>query len=236
MKNDINICYLIDDKFLELTLKSIEYIQKFYRGEEHQLNFFIIGTNQFDVPETITYIPTCSPDLPLLHQRAFIPEMINTDKLIFLDSDTITTTCISKLWDTDLQSNIVGAVQSSQTPCVNTLIEKWDFNFAPFVHNREAMYFDAGVMMIDCVKWKANNITQKTLDVFETYQHTKYRGHDEPGFTISLANNWLSLDEKWNYIPSSRPNRTKGWKRSYIMQWAGDDNEKLRHDHFYTTW
>ena len=231
----INICYLIDHKFLDLTLKSIQYIETFFKSSKHELKFYIIGIDEFDVPDNITYIKSSYLSLPLLHQRVYIPKMLGVSRVIFLDSDTITTTCISKLWETDLKDNIIGAVTSSHVPTVRASVAAWKFNFPPFTDQDilELPYFDAGMMLIDCNKWIDSKIPEKTLKIFKTYAHTKYSGHDEPGFSTTLRDKWLKLDERWNYIPNSSKNRNR-WKRSYIMQWAGGGCDKLLHDHFYT--
>ena len=232
---DINICYLIDREFLSLTLKSIESIKTFFKSREHKLCFYIIGIDEFEVPVGINYIKSSCTYLPLLHQRVYIPEMLGVDKVIFLDSDTLAMTCISKLWDIDLGDNIIGAVQSSNVLTIRDSAKAWQFDFPPFDNetNLDALYFDAGMMVIDCKRWIDNKVPEQTLEIFKTYKHTKYSGHDEPGFCTVLRDKWLQLDERWNYIPNSVVNRDK-WRLSYIMQWAGDGCDKPLHDHFHT--
>ena len=230
MKTDINICYLINDSFLKLTLESINYIKKFFKSKKHNLKFYIIGINDFNVPDDITFIKSSHPELPILWQRMYIPDMVGVDKLIFIDSDTVTTTCISKLWDTDLNDNVIGAAQHAIVNNVDYIISKWGLNFPPFTEFKNQPYFNCGVILMDCVKWNEQNITQKCIDMFKTYDNSKYRGWDEPAWNMALMNNWKRLDDMWNYYPGEGGE----YKRAYITHYYGQSNtRKPKHNMFF---
>lgn len=217
MKQDIHICYLINDKFLDLTLNSIKYIKLFFKSKNHKLKFHIIGINDFTVPAGINYIKSNYTYLPILHQRAYIPHMLGVDRVIFIDSDTVTTTCISKLWDVDLNGNIIGAVQHYISETIGSMIDYWSFDFPPYIHYRDKPYFNCGVIVMDCKKWIDNNIAERCLQEFKVYENTIRCGWDEPGFNIVLMNNWKRLDSRWN----DYPDKGAKYKKTYITHYYG---------------
>ena len=223
----INICYLINGKSLQLTLDSMNYIKRFFRAANYNLKFYIIGIDEFNVPEDVTFIKSTHIELPLLWQRMYISEMLNIDKVIFLDSDTVTSTCISKLYNIDLEGNTIGAVQHQISPIMNDWIAGYNLRFAPFTDIPSAPFFNCGVMVIDCKKWLERNITDKCLEVFKTYEHTRHIKRDEPAFNVALFNDWLQLDERWNYLPRG------SYKKAFITHYYGQYfGSKPRHNMF----
>ena len=117
----INICYMINEKYMPLTMKSIENLKRCFRSKKHQLKIYIIGIDDFDVPDDVTFIKSDYTDLPILWQRVYMPEMLGVDKFIFIDSDTIAMTCVSKLWDIDIGDNILAAAQHLQCQTFETI-------------------------------------------------------------------------------------------------------------------
>ena len=106
MKENINICYCINKNHVDLTLKSISYIRKFFKNQKYKLKFFICSTDIFKLPNDLNYINIQS-DLNIIHQHCMLPDFINVDRMIYLDSDTIAMTCISKLWEIDIGNKII---------------------------------------------------------------------------------------------------------------------------------
>ena len=216
---DIHVCYMINELYLPLTLTSIEHMRRSFRSKKHRLNIHIIGIEQFDVPDDINFILSPHQSMPILWQRVYIPEMIGTDQVIFIDSDTITTTCISKLWETNLDGNVIGAVQHLQCETFKELVSNWrSLDKKPFNDHPEKKYFNCGVLLIDNKKWIHGNYAEKCLDAIELYKNTKYRGYDEPGFNLMLIDKWKELDKRWNYIPLPGRPRTI----PYILHYYGE--------------
>ena len=199
MKQDINICYLISSDYLQLTLTSIDYIKRFYKSNKYNLRFIIIGTDIFSVPRDILYIQSKCPELPLMHQRSHIPDMLDINRVIFLDSDTVTTTCISKLWEIELSNNIIAGVIHYYYPTFESMYKFYDLDFTPFNNRKDSLFFNGGVMLIDCNKWKENGITHKCMELFNLCKGTGAENRNELGLNVALMNNWKQLDERWNY-------------------------------------
>jgi lipopolysaccharide biosynthesis glycosyltransferase len=215
----IHICYMINEAYLPLTLESIGHVKRSFRSKEHELNIHIVGIEEFTVPDDITFTLTSYRTLPILWQRVYIPEMIGVDRVIFMDSDTITTTCISKLWDIDLGENVIGAVQHLQCTTFGELVNNWKaMDREPFNKHEEKEYFNCGVMLIDCQRWIEGNYPEKCLEAIKMYNNTQYKGYDEPGFNLVLIDKWQKLDKRWNYIPLPQKDRII----PYILHYYGE--------------
>ena len=82
--NNINICYTINNnkKYIDLTLESISSIKRFFRSKKYRLNFFIISEDKLNLPDYITNIISPYKGIPLMHQRIYISELLNVDKVI----------------------------------------------------------------------------------------------------------------------------------------------------------
>lgn len=215
----INICYMINEKYMPLTMKSIENLKRCFRSKKHQLKIYIIGIDDFDVPDDVTFIKSDYTDLPILWQRVYMPEMLGVDKFIFIDSDTIAMTCVSKLWDIDIGDNILAAAQHLQCQTFGQLIKNWpSMDRSPFNKDPELPYFNCGVMMIDCKRWIDGDYANKCLDAIKLYTDTPHWGYDEPGYNHVLKHKWYQLSTKWNYLPLSDKNR----KIPYILHYYGE--------------
>ena len=160
-------------------------------------------------------------------QRIHLSELLGVDKVIFLDSDTVTTTCISRLWETDLQGKTIAAAQLYKLPTFNDVILKYGFDFKPFVNNKDSIYFNCGVMLIDCKRWVKRNLLQKCIDAGALYKDTTHDKSEEPAFNIALMDDWLQLDARWNYYPQGQ------YRRAFITHYYGEYfGEKPRHNMF----
>lgn len=216
----INICYMINHAYLNLTLESIQHIKKSFKSKNHTLKFYIIGIDDFDTPEGIEFIKSPYGNMPILHQRVYIPELLNVDRVIFIDSDTITLRCISKLWETDLQNNVIGACQHCECDTFGRLLHNWrTMQFSPYTDvDKKLPYFNCGVMLMDCKKWREQQLDIKCLQAIDLYKHTRYKGYDEPGFNLVLLDKWKMLNKKWNYLPSP----DESYTRCYILHYYGE--------------
>ena len=215
----INICYMINQTYLPLTLTSIEHVKKFFRSKKHELKFFIIGIDDFKVPDDIEFIKSDHIDMPILWQRVYMPQMLGVDKFIFIDSDTIAMTCISKLWKMDLKDNVLAAAQHLQCRTFGQLVANWPpLNMPPFNDELDLPYFNCGVMMIDSNKWIDGNYHEQCLDAIKLYSKTRYWGYDEPGYNYVLKNKWLQLDTRWNHLPITGRDMIK----PYILHYYGE--------------
>jgi len=198
--DNINICYTIDKNHVELTLNSISYIQKFFKSKKYKLSFYIVSNDNLILPDFINY-KKINTKYNILQQRFLLPEIIGLDKIIFLDSDTIAMTCISKLWDINLEGKVAGGCILKPIPNFNKLIKTWQFNFEPFNKIKNKPYYNTGVLLIDCNLWNNKNITKKCKEFLLTYKDTMHKNTEEPCMNAALVDDIITIDERWNYCP-----------------------------------
>jgi len=215
----INICYVINDSkpFINLTLNSIYLIKKFFRSNKHVLNFYILSENKLELPNDITNIISPYKNIPLLWQRMYISELIGKSKVIFLDSDTMVYTCISKLWNIDIGDNIVGMAPHYCMHDIQSMIKHYSLqNYKMFDEKKHIKkYYNAGVVLINCNKWLEENMTSKCLKAYEHIGDTNHYKNDEPVYNIVLSDHIYELDEVWNYFPR------ESYKRANIVHYYG---------------
>ena len=113
-----------------------------------------------------TKLPTDKTTWPQnIYLRLFIPNIlpINVDRYLVMDVDMINCKDITQLWQTGLGGKIIAAVQDPRVP---TFANSWGgiANYKELSFDGDTKYFNSGLMLVDAQKWKAENITQKTLD------------------------------------------------------------------------
>ena len=214
----MKICYLISENYLSLTLNSINYVKQFSSSPE-ELEFIIFhfgDLNSVELDNSINKIKIDKLDYPFFIHRALMFDKMN-EKVIFLDSDTICLTDIKKLYNINLEDNLIGAVQH------NWLVdhEKAFTVYKPtealskFIQKDKCKFFNAGVMLVDCKKWREINATNKIFNFFETYRGEWYDWNDEVALNCLFGRNLCKfIDDRWNY------NQRK-FGRPYIKHYYG---------------
>lgn len=139
------------------------------------------------LPST-TYLRLLSPYI--------VPE--NAKKVIYLDVDMIVLDDLNNLFDIDMQGHPIAAV-SDITKVVSC--EKAGIpNYKELGLNADDKYFNAGLLLIDVERWKANNYSEIVLDNIKRYkEHVVY--DDQYGLNVTFARNWFELSELWNWYP-----------------------------------
>lgn len=121
------------------------------------------------------------------------------DKIIYLDSDLIVRSDITKLWNVSIGGKIIGAVPDvgAQTRYVSS--SKAITLYQQMKIPKKCLYFNAGVLLIDIVQWNKLNCREK----IEKYciENKKYINfHDQDALNAILWNSWYRLDYTWNVI------------------------------------
>ena len=160
-------------------------------------------------------LPVDNSSLPLnIYIRLFIPYFIpqNTKRVIFLDVDMIMLADISELWNIDIGDNIIGAVQDQFIQTVN----RWGgiSNHEDLGIAADNKYFNAGLMLIDILKWENADITNKVLKCLaDNKKHIMFQ--DQYGLNAVLAKHWFSLSPLWNRFANSED------ERPYLIHFTG---------------
>jgi len=125
-------------------------------------------------------------------------------RAVWLDCDVLVRGDLGELWNTELAACDVAAVPDQVVPLASSR--------GGIARHRElgisdAKYFNAGVMVIDLVAWRAHLVTVRALD----YLRRSWKSvvfWDQEGLNVALAGRWLELPAMWNCNVSLPANRT----------------------------
>ena len=114
--------------------------------------------------------------------RYFVADFVKEDKALYVDCDLVITKNLDDLFATDLHDYPLAAVR--------------DFGGRAYF-GREI--FNAGVLLINNVLWKQENMTQKLIDLTNEW-HDKVDQADQSILNMLFENKWLELDFDYNHI------------------------------------
>lgn len=176
----INIAFAIDGKYtphLEALLKSICYYNKnvnfyvlhndipaeWFEGIQcklqkmgHNLFSIHISDDIFKDYKTLEHISSSSS-----YYRFLIPKLINQDRVLYLDADIIVNGSLRDFYYSDLENTPVGVVRDYCT--------MQTFPFPYLDESASKNYFNSGVLLIDCIKWRNEEIVGILLETAKEY-------------------------------------------------------------------
>ena len=209
-----------DDKFtpfLAVTISSICYNTK------HFINFYILDSNikkfnKIRINNLTKKFKNCNIEFIKIdtekyfsnfkinkqwnintYFRFLIPELKqNIQKAIYLDCDIVVLDDIVQLYEENLENKIIGAIPEyhyTVSAVLNTVKNKCDINC-------NHKYFNAGVMLIDCDKWRQNSVTTKLFEIEKKYRD-KLTFLDQDVLNKCFEHNYMELNIKYNIMHSS---------------------------------
>ncbi|MFC3024241.1 glycosyltransferase family 8 protein [Vibrio zhugei] len=129
-----------------------------------------------------------------LFMDRYLPE--SCEKVIYLDCDLLILDDLTKLWRCDLKGNAVGAVSDLCSPTA----------FA----KRESPYFNSGVLLIDILKWKSDDVSHRAVSFLRDASHDiKYL--DQDALNHLYCHQWTELNLRWNVQPAIYSAHDKGF-------------------------
>ncbi|WP_309739432.1 MULTISPECIES: glycosyltransferase family 8 protein [unclassified Chamaesiphon] len=134
--------------------------------------------------------------------RILIPEVLPAEinKVIYLDCDLVVKGNLAELWQYQLGDNYILAAQDTWIRYVSTA--NGLLNYRELGISADAKYFNAGVLVINLQKWRADDFCNQSMDYL---QHNKQfvRWHDQDILNPLLAGKWGQIDPKWNFNSTS---------------------------------
>lgn len=121
--------------------------------------------------------------------KFFMADLLpDIDKLLYLDCDLIVKTSLNELYDTDLKSNLIAAVE--------------DVGYTYWCkHNEELklkfLCMNSGVMLVNCDLWRKEKLSDKLVACAQDHDKVGF-GQDQPVLNFVLRDRVLFLPFKWN--------------------------------------
>ncbi|KAI5418259.1 putative galacturonosyltransferase-like 1, partial [Lathyrus oleraceus] len=143
-------------------------------------------------------------DCPLNYARTYLADLLPfcITRVVYLDSDLILVDDIAKLAATPLRSNTVIAAPEycGANFSIYFTPSFWSnpslsLTFA----NREACYFNTGVMVIDLERWRSGDYTTMIREWMELQKRMRiYELGSLPPFLLVFAGRITPVDHRWN--------------------------------------
>lgn len=212
----IPIFYACDDNFVKYTIVSLKSIMenasKKYHYIIHILNTAIceekrkimydMAAENFEVRfEDVTdHLRSVDSQLPLrdyysktTYYRIFIADMFpEYDKAVYIDSDTIVSGDISRLYEQELGVHYVGAAHEQamiQEDTYGAYVEK-------VLGIDRNNYFNAGVLLINCKQFREKNVLRQFTQLLQSYNFVVTQ--DEDYLNMICKNHVYWLEQTWN--------------------------------------
>jgi lipopolysaccharide biosynthesis glycosyltransferase len=176
-------------------------------------------------PRPLPHVQTASS-----YYRLLIGELLPSDRrrALYLDADTIVRGPIDELLDLDLGGAVLAAVPHVELP------EKLDLSALDLPP--DAPYFNAGVLRIDLVRWRDEQIGVRGLDALAALPAEAVPMMDQDVLNHVLHGRWKPVSPTWNHTPwnvdPTHPEHSA--PEPTIVHYAGPDkpwNYRSRHDY-----
>ena len=209
--NYINICFAINDSYTNhccILIKSIlAKIKKKYSLRIYIFHNNLSEPNKSKILKTSNYcahfiqvdstsvselpIPKYSHFCEVNYFRLLIPRFLpDIDKVIYLDSDIIVNTDISDLWEIELEENYLA--------CVEDNISESDRIRELTPLDNDFKYYNSGVLLLNCRKFRAENIENKLFAFGKKYYNQIYIV-DQDLLNAVVNKQILYINKNWNY-------------------------------------
>lgn len=155
------------------------------------------------------------------YYRFLIPEIKpDLDKALYLDSDLAINSSLSELYNIDLKDAFCAVCKEENNSyleinCKNTEVKN---------------YFNSGVMLINCKKWREENIFEKLIENTDfLFKENRLKFLDQDVLNYTFRENVIFADKKFNFqangMAAEKPkeipvivhynSRKKPWKKGY---------------------
>ncbi|WP_367566816.1 glycosyltransferase family 8 protein [Lacrimispora sp.] len=149
-----------------------------------------------DLRERFSYeVDTGGFDLSIM-ARLFIGEVLppDTDRVLYLDCDTVVLASLKRLWETELDSSILGAVME---PTIYPSIKE-EIGLLP-----DEPYFNSGVLLIDMKRWRTEYAGKLLLDFYCSRGGKLFAG-DQDTINGALKGKIKPLPPRYNFFTNYR--------------------------------
>ncbi len=215
-KDIIPIFYACDDAFVKYTIVSLKSMIENASIDRNYKIHILYAEISDEMMDKLLELQNCSFEivfvnvkaelekigkiLPLRHYyskttyyRLFIAELFpEYKKAIYIDSDTVILGDISKLYDTDIKDNYVGACHEQ------AMVQHPDFGLyaEKVVGVDRNKYFNAGMILINCEQFRKNKLFENFLELLGVYNFIVTQ--DEDYLNVLCKDKVFWLHDGWN--------------------------------------
>ena len=156
---------------------------------------FSIEFLQIDAQNLFKNFTTAKSITLSTYNRFLIPQLKpDIDRALYSDVDVIVLGDIAQMYEEDLDGYILGAIWEEYAEKTDNIRRREALGFSA-----QHKYFSAGNLLIDCKKWRENNITEKLFEIEKKYRDRLLYA-DQDVLNIAFDNNYKPLPKKYCYI------------------------------------
>ncbi|OPA77418.1 hypothetical protein BVG16_13235 [Paenibacillus selenitireducens] len=205
-KSQMNIHILHDETLSE---ENKQKLVKLTTNYKHDIHFYPI-TFSADFLEASAGVSAIGKWTMASMYRLLLPTLIPASKVIYLDCDVLVNMDIKELWETDLGSYYLAAVQDQGVQGVADMVIACGLN--------PENYFNSGVILfgLDNIRQKMN-WHEDMLNFLRNFPMTAMP--DQDVLNSGFGGNYLPLDERYNFTNSSGNDHDLNHK---IIHFAGE--------------
>jgi lipopolysaccharide biosynthesis glycosyltransferase len=152
-------------------------------------------------PRRLVGLPLWGRMTVTTYNKLLAPELVplHITKALWLDADVLAQADLEDLWTGDLGN---AAVRAARDPVVGSVGARFGVaGWRELGLDPGARYFNAGVLVMDLAKWRAEDIGVRALEYVRRHWRRVYFW-DQEGLNAVLAGRWTPLEPAWNWSPS----------------------------------
>ena len=154
--------------------------------ESYRCTYTFLAMNLDEYPE----LPTYKHLTKATYYRTTLPNALedHIPRVVYLDCDVIVKGDIRQLYNYPLNNKIIGAVE-------NPGFDRYNQLDIP----KKCGYFNAGVLLIDVVKWRQHQYEEKIMRFLtENASNGLLEAGDQDAFNALLYDQWTAVPTRWN--------------------------------------
>lgn len=214
--DSIKVFYACDDRYAPLAAVSMASVLV---NTDNYIEFFIMDCNMSEKTRrkilmlkqkfgnfSVTFIPVDS-DAKFGHiklrnylttacfARLLIPDcMPDLGKVVYLDCDTVLFQDIAQLYNNDMAGKAIAAVPD---PNVFNVPAKRAVQYPAALLSDTHLYFNSGVMLIDCEVWRKDNMLEKIMEAERQTAATRIF-NDQDVLNKAFDSNYTPIEIRFN--------------------------------------
>ncbi len=135
------------------------------------------------------------PRSPLVYARLFLPELLDCDRVLYLDSDLLVFKNVLDLEGIDLSGYACAAVINEDAGTLDFDLSEKEYTSLRL--DPKSKYFNAGLLYMNLEYWRENDYTEKCLDFLRSHQ---FRLADQSALNVVMNGEILPLEWQWNRL------------------------------------
>ncbi len=167
----------------EISLKDQQY--KNYLVDDNKVNWSLGNLSYRNSSQSTASLSNAT------YLKLFIPELIQEDRVIFLDCDTLVGACLKDLYEYEIKGNLIAGVVDDG---ISAFLEE---NEEDIFGYRKGVYINAGVLLMNLEGLRKINFVSKCKGAYEEY-FSQIKFNDQDLINLTLESDKYSLPERFN--------------------------------------